>query len=89
MATPPDRGIDELPYGSRTGKRDQPGVGVYEYGGFPIHFSDWGPAEMRPAPLLGGDNRQICEELGFSASEIDEFIADGTLVDAPPVGAGR
>ncbi|MXY86500.1 MAG: CoA transferase [Chloroflexi bacterium] len=68
---------------------DQPGVGVYEYGGFPIHFSDWGPAEMRPAPLLGGDNREICEELSFSASEIDEFIADGTLVDTPPVGASR
>ena len=44
---------------------------------------------MRPAPLLGGDNRQICEELGFSASEIDDFIADGTLVDTPPVGASR
>ena len=68
---------------------DQPGVGVYEYGGFPIHFSDWGPAEMHPAPRLGGDNRQICEELGFSAEEIEAFIADGTLVDAPPVGGRR
>ncbi|MDE2895998.1 MAG: CoA transferase [Chloroflexota bacterium] len=68
---------------------DQPGVGVYEYGGFPIHFSDWGPAQMRPAPLLGGDNREICEELGFSGEEIDGFIADGTLVDTPPVGASR
>jgi len=68
---------------------DQPGVGVYEYGGFPIHFSDWGPAEMRPAPQLGGDNREICEELGFSGEEIDGFIADGTLVDTPPVGASR
>jgi crotonobetainyl-CoA:carnitine CoA-transferase CaiB-like acyl-CoA transferase len=68
---------------------DQPGVGVYEYGGFPIHFSNWGPPEMRPAPLLGGDNRQICEELGFSAAEIDEFVADGTLVDRPPVGGSR
>ena len=68
---------------------DQPGVGVYEYGGFPIHFSNWGPAEMRPAPQLGGHNRQICEELGFSAKEIDRFIADGTLVDTPPVGASR
>ncbi|MDE2967667.1 MAG: CoA transferase [Chloroflexota bacterium] len=68
---------------------DQPGVGVYEYGGFPIHFSDCGPAEMRPAPGLGGDNRRICEDLGFSAEEIDEFIEDGTLVNIPPVGASR
>ena len=68
---------------------DQPGVGVYEYGGFPIHFSDWGPAEMHPAPQLGGDNRQICEELGFTSDEIDEFVADGTLVDQPPLTGGR
>ncbi len=68
---------------------DQPGVGVYEYGGSPIHFSDWGPAEMRPAPTLGGDNRLICEELGFSLDEIDEMVADGTLVDKPPVRGSR
>ena len=68
---------------------DQPGVGVYEYGGFPIHFSDYPSPEMRPTPALGGHNRQICEELGFTTAEIDEFVADGTLVDAPPVGGGR
>ena len=68
---------------------DQPGVGVYEYGGFPIHFSDWGPAEMHPAPHLGGDNRKICEELGFTSDEIDEFVAAGTLVDQPPLTGGR
>ncbi|MCY3923300.1 MAG: CoA transferase [Chloroflexi bacterium] len=68
---------------------DQPGVGTYEYGGSPIHFSDWGSAEMRPAPQLGGDNRQICEELGFSDAEIADFVADGTLIDTPPVGSRR
>ncbi len=68
---------------------DQPSVGVYEYGGFPIHFSEQGASEMRPAPQLGGNNRQICEELGFSSKEIDGFVADGTLVDQPPVGRGR
>ncbi|MCY3734534.1 MAG: CoA transferase [Chloroflexi bacterium] len=68
---------------------DQPGVGTYEYGGSPIHFSDWGPAEMRPAPRLGGDNRQICAELGFSDAEIAGFVSDGTLVDVPPVGSRR
>ena len=67
----------------------QPGVGVYRYGGSPIHFSDHGPAEMRPAPALGGDNRQICEDLGFSPEEIESFIADGTLVNRPPIHAVR
>ncbi len=68
---------------------NQPGVGVYEYGGFPIQFSDRERPEMRPSPALGGDNRTICEELGFSAAEIDSFIADGTLVDEPPLVGGR
>ncbi len=68
---------------------DQPGVGTYEYGGSPIHFSERGPAEMRPAPRLGGDNRQICEELGFSDAEIAEFVSDGTLVDTPRLGSRR
>ena len=68
---------------------DQPGVGRYEYGGFPIAFGDRPRPEMRPAPSLGGDNRAICEELGFTAEEIDAFEADGTLVDAPPIGAAR
>ena len=68
---------------------DQPGVGVYEYGGFPIDFSDLERPEMRPAPTLGGDNRAICQELGFSSEEIDAFIEDGTLADKPPAGGGR
>ncbi len=68
---------------------EQAGVGTYEYGGSPIHFSDRGPAEMRPAPRLGGDNRHICEELGFSDAEIAEFASDGTLVDTPRVGSRR
>lgn len=68
---------------------DQPGVGEYEYGGFPIHFSDEDAPEMRPAPGLGGDNRQICQDLGFSGGEIDVFVEDGTLVDQPPLVGGR
>ncbi|MCY3567554.1 MAG: CoA transferase [Chloroflexi bacterium] len=68
---------------------DQPGVGVYEYGGFPIRFSDRERPEMRPAPALGGDNRRICEELGFSSEEIDRFVEDGTLADVPPLVGGR
>jgi len=68
---------------------DQPSVGVYEYGGFPIRFSDQARPEMHPAPTLGGDNRRICEELGFTSEEINAFIEDGTLADAPPLVGGR
>jgi crotonobetainyl-CoA:carnitine CoA-transferase CaiB-like acyl-CoA transferase len=39
-------------------------------------FSDT-PARMRrPAPLLGEQSRQILEEAGFSAAEIDALVPD-------------
>jgi crotonobetainyl-CoA:carnitine CoA-transferase CaiB-like acyl-CoA transferase len=63
---------------------DQPGVGVYEYGGFPIHFSDETAPDMHPAPRLGGDNRSILTELGFSQTEIDHFESSGAIFDSPP-----
>lgn len=68
---------------------DQPGVGRYEYGGFPIHFSAHEPPEMRPSPGLGENNRGICEELGFTTAEIDAFESDGTLASEPPGIGGR
>ncbi len=68
---------------------DQPGVGLYAYGGFPIHFSDERPPRMRPAPALGGDNRAICRELGFSEREIEAFESDGTLATEPSTTGAR
>jgi crotonobetainyl-CoA:carnitine CoA-transferase CaiB-like acyl-CoA transferase len=36
------------------------------------------PAEIRsPAPLVGQHSREILEEFGFSAAEVEEFIAGG------------
>ena len=68
---------------------DQPGVGTYDYGGFPIHFSNQPSPEMHPAPALGGHNRQICQELGFTKAEIETFIANRTLIDQPQKSATR
>ena len=65
-------------------KWDQPAVGTYEYGGFPIHFSDEDPAKMNPAPGLGADNRAILNELGFTETEIDQFQSTGAIFDSPP-----
>jgi len=36
------------------------------------------PAEIRrPAPLIGQHSREILEEFGFCASEVEEFMASG------------
>ena len=41
------------------------------------------PAEIRrPAPLIGQHSREILEEFGFSASEVDEFMACGVTAQA-------
>jgi crotonobetainyl-CoA:carnitine CoA-transferase CaiB-like acyl-CoA transferase len=41
------------------------------------------PAEIRrPAPLIGQHSREILEEFGFSASEVDEFMACGVTTQA-------
>ena len=46
---------------------EQPRVGTFEYAGFPLHFSDAPASTMRGSPALGGHNREILSELGFSS----------------------
>jgi len=40
---------------------------------------------LRPAPLFGQHNREVLEELSYSADEIESFI-DGTLMGDSPFG---
>ncbi len=48
--------------------------------GHPLHYSAT-PAEItRGAPLLGEHTREVLAELGFSASEVDKFVAQGAAV---------
>jgi crotonobetainyl-CoA:carnitine CoA-transferase CaiB-like acyl-CoA transferase len=48
--------------------------------GNPLHYSAT-PAEItRGAPLLGEHTREVLAELGFSASEVDKFVAQGAAV---------
>lgn len=45
--------------------------------------------DLRPAPVMGEQTREICEELlGMHASEVDELLAAGVLQVADPVAAG-
>lgn len=48
--------------------------------GHPLHYSAT-PAEItRGAPLLGEHTREVLAEHGFSASEVDKFVAEGAAV---------
>ncbi|PZC50311.1 MAG: Crotonobetainyl-CoA:carnitine CoA-transferase CaiB [Chloroflexi bacterium] len=62
---------------------DQPEVGPRRYAGFPIHFSEWAPPEMRPTPGLGQDNQEILRELGFDDGEIAQMQSDGVIATTP------
>ena len=62
---------------------DQPEVGPRRYAGFPIHFSEWAPPDMRPTPALGQHNREILTELGFDDAAIDRMQSDGVIATTP------
>jgi crotonobetainyl-CoA:carnitine CoA-transferase CaiB-like acyl-CoA transferase len=50
--------------------------------GPPLHFSETPTRIDRPAPLLGEHTREVLAECGYSAAEIDAFIADGVVATA-------
>ena len=47
--------------------------------GLPIKFSGTPGGVVRPAPLLGEHSREILAEAGFSAEEIERFVANGAV----------
>jgi crotonobetainyl-CoA:carnitine CoA-transferase CaiB-like acyl-CoA transferase len=67
---------------------DHPSAGPLDLVASPI----WGPTDSAPSapPLLGQHTREILEELGRSASEIDALAEQGTVLDSTPRrGAGQ
>ena len=54
------------------------GLGV-QLANVPFRFSDCDVTPRRVAPLLGEHNREIAEELGFAAAEIDAMQREGVL----------
>ena len=57
---------------------DHPEAGCYEYAGLPFRFSETVETLGR-APLLGEHNRQVYEELGYSAQDIVSLARAGTI----------
>jgi crotonobetainyl-CoA:carnitine CoA-transferase CaiB-like acyl-CoA transferase len=61
-----------------------PQAGATKALGSPVHFSATPTAVDLPAPMLGEHTREVLAEAGYSAREIDAFVADG-VVEALPV----
>lgn len=49
--------------------------------GFPYRFSATPPRIDRGAPLTGEHTREVLDELGVDAAEIDRLLADGVVVE--------
>jgi len=58
---------------------DQAGIEVPVF--LPISADGERLPDSRPAPRLGQDSRAIMEELGYSSSEIDAFVASGIVAE--------
>jgi crotonobetainyl-CoA:carnitine CoA-transferase CaiB-like acyl-CoA transferase len=58
---------------------DQPGLGTVRMLGFPFAVGGTRPPVRRPAPSLGEHTREVLEELGISASEIERLTGLGAV----------
>ncbi len=56
---------------------EHPVAGNVRAVGMPVKFSQTPCRTERPAPLLGEHSRQILQEIGFSAADIDQFLQNG------------
>jgi crotonobetainyl-CoA:carnitine CoA-transferase CaiB-like acyl-CoA transferase len=52
--------------------------------GFPIQLSDSPQVNRGPGPLLGEHTVEVLTEIGYDEGHIDELLAAGTCVVAPP-----
>ncbi|WP_187970397.1 CaiB/BaiF CoA transferase family protein [Aquibium microcysteis] len=63
-------------------EQDHPVLGKIRLPNLPFNFSESEPLTPRVAPELGQHNRTIAVDLGFTETEIDAMIANGTLYSA-------
>ena len=49
--------------------------------GPPIKFSETPPSVRRPAPVYGQHTREVLAELGYTRTEIDALVAEGTIAE--------
>lgn len=62
---------------------DDPVAGESVLPGHPLMVTGVEPATDLAVEALGQSNRSVLDELGYSSSEVDTLLADGTLVSKP------
>lgn len=62
---------------------EHPVAGTYKQIPPPVRFSRTPADVRRPAPLVGEHNREVLEEVGLSAAEVDRLEVDGVLRSRP------
>jgi crotonobetainyl-CoA:carnitine CoA-transferase CaiB-like acyl-CoA transferase len=63
--------------------RDHPGRGSADHVGVVPRLSKTPVRLGVPAPLLGADTREILQETGYSAAEIESLMSAGVVATAP------
>ncbi len=63
---------------------DDPVLGRLPTPGFPFKFSAQAERDDLTAPLLGGSNRVVLADAGYTDDEIDELLAQGVLREGEP-----
>jgi crotonobetainyl-CoA:carnitine CoA-transferase CaiB-like acyl-CoA transferase len=63
---------------------DHPKIGPMRALGMPAKLSESPATVRRAAPLLGQHSRQILTESGFDDTEIQHWIEQGIVEQAPP-----
>jgi crotonobetainyl-CoA:carnitine CoA-transferase CaiB-like acyl-CoA transferase len=59
---------------------DHPRAGRTKALGMPVKFSETRGDLTRPAPLFGQHSREVLDQLGYSAAEIETLRRDGVVV---------
>ncbi|MDZ7710885.1 MAG: CoA transferase [Roseovarius sp.] len=61
---------------------DHPMAGRVKTLGHPVKFSETPASLRRAAPVLGQHSREVLQEAGYDAGEIEAMVASGAVIDA-------
>ena len=61
---------------------DHPVAGRVKTLGHPVKFSETPASLRRAAPVLGQHSREVLQEAGYDAGEIEAMVASGAVIDA-------
>jgi formyl-CoA transferase len=63
---------------------EHPAAGKVKGLGLPIRFSGGKSDSLRAAPLLGQHTRDVLQEIGYSAQEVDQLVRENAVLAHEP-----